>query len=123
VVQAGYDSSGHLILSTVEQGSTQSLSVTGGSALGTLGLSTGSSTGVNAVLSVDGTSNTLSTVTPGSSLTLNGPAGATYTATLPGTGSSAYANSPLISLGSVTATNVSTGSGSLADVVAIITSS
>lgn len=123
VVQAGYDSSGHLILSSVDQGSSQSLSITGGTALATLGLSAASSTGVDAVVSVDGTSNTLSTVTPGSSLTLTGPSGATYSATLASAGSAAYVNSPLISLGSVTATDVSTGSGSLANVVANINSS
>ena len=123
VVQAGYDASGHLILSSVDQGSTQSLSVTGGSALATLGLSTGSSAGVDAVVSVDGTSNTISTVTPGSTLTLNGPNGATVDSTLASAGSGSSVNSPLVSLGSVTATNVSTGNGSLADVVANINSS
>lgn len=120
VLQAGYDSAGQLVLSTVDQGSSQSLAVTGGTALGTLGLSTASTTGVDAIVNVDGTANTISSVTPGAALTLSGPSGATYTATLVGSGSQAYVNSSLISVASINATDVSTGSGSLADVVANI---
>lgn len=120
VLQAGYDSSGNLILSTVAQGSSQTLAVTGGTALGTLGLSTSSTTGVDAIVNVDGTANTIATVTAGSSLTLNGPSAATYTATLAASGSQADVNSSLISVASVNATDVSTGNGSLADVVANI---
>ncbi len=120
VLQAGYDSAGQLVLSTVDQGSSQSLAVTGGTALGSLGLSTASTTGVDAIVNVDGTANTISTVTPGAAVTLSGPSGATYTATLVGSGSQAYVNSSLISVASINATDVSTGSGSLADVVANI---
>ncbi|MGC8513160.1 MAG: flagellar filament capping protein FliD [Acidimicrobiales bacterium] len=120
VLQAGYDSAGQLVLSTVDQGSSQSLAVTGGTALGTLGLSAASTTGVDAIVNVDGTANTISTVTPGAALSLSGPSGATYTATLEGSGSQAYVNSSLISVASINATDVSTGSGSLADVVANI---
>lgn len=123
VLQAGYDSAGHLILSTVDQGSTQTLQVTGGTALSTLGLSTASSTGVDAVVNLDGTANTFSTVTGGSTLTLNGPSGETVSATLLGSSSQANVASPLISAGSVTADNVSTGSGSLSDVVNAINGS
>jgi len=123
VLQAGYDSAGNLILSTVDQGSSQTLAVTGGTALSTLGLSASSTTGVDAIVNVDGTANTISTVTPGSTVTLNGPSSATYTATLAGSGSQADVNSQLISVASVTATNVSTSSGSLADVVANINAS
>ncbi len=84
VLQAGYDANGKLILSTVDQGSSQNLQVTGGDALGTLGLSTmaSASTGVDGVVSVDGTSNTLSTVTPGGPITLNGAGGAQITGTI-----------------------------------------
>jgi flagellar hook-associated protein 2 len=119
VLQAGYDANGHLILSTVDQGSSQSLQVTGGDALGTLGLSTmaSASTGVNGVVSVDGTSTTLSTVTPGGPITLNGPAGAQITGTIVAGSSQSQVNSSLLSTGSITATNVSTGNGSLADIV------
>jgi flagellar hook-associated protein 2 len=123
VLQAGYDASGHLVLATVDQGSSQTLQVTGGDALGTLGLATSSSTGQDAVVEVDGTANTVSTVVPGAALTLNGPAGSTITATLAASTAQQYANSSLVSVGSVNATDVSTGSGSLADVVAAINSS
>jgi flagellar hook-associated protein 2 len=123
VLQAGYDNAGNLILSTVDQGSSQTLTVTGGTALSTLGLSASTATGVDAIVNVDGTANTISTVTPGSTVTLLGSSSATYTATLAGSGSQAYVNSPLISVGSVNVTNVSTGSGSLADVVANINAS
>ena len=122
-LQAGYDSSGHVVLATVNQGSSQSLQVTGGDGLSALGLATGTSTGQDAVVNVDGTANTVSTVTPGSSVTLNGASGSTITATLAGSSAQQYANSSLISSGSVTATDVSTGSGSLSDVVSAINSS
>jgi flagellar hook-associated protein 2 len=122
VLQAGYDANGNLILSTVDQGSSQSLQITGGDALGTLGLSTmaSASTGVDGIISVDGTSNTLTTVTPGGSITLNGAAGAQITGTLVGGSSQSQVNSSLLSTGSITATNVSTGNGSLADIVSNI---
>ena len=119
VLQAGYDANGNLILSTVDQGSSQSLQVTGGDALGTLGLSAmaSTSTGVDGVVSVDGTSNTLTTVTPGGPVTLNGAGGAPVTGTIVSGSSQSQVNSSLLASGSITATNVSTGNGSLADIV------
>jgi flagellar hook-associated protein 2 len=122
VLQAGYSANGNLILSTVDQGSSQSLQVTGGTALTTLGLSTmaAAGVGVDGVVSVDGTSNVLSTVTPGGAVTLNGSGGSTVTGTLVPASSQSQVNSSLLSAGSVTATNVSTGNGSLADLVANI---
>lgn len=120
VLQAGYDASGNLVLSTVDQGSSQSLQVTGGTALATLGLSVmaGAATGVDGVVDVDGTSNRLSTVTPGGPITLDGTNGAQVTGTIVSNSSQEQVNSPLLSAGSITATNVSTGNGSLADIVA-----
>jgi flagellar hook-associated protein 2 len=116
VLQAGFDAAGHLQLSTTAQGSSQSLQVTGGTALGVLGLSTmgSASNGVDGVVTVDGTATTLSNVAAGGTITLNAPAG-TITATLatPGT-----ANGSILSVGSLTATNISTGNGSLNDLVA-----
>jgi flagellar hook-associated protein 2 len=121
VLQAGYDSSGNLILSTVDQGSSQSLQVTGGDALSTLGLATTSQlTGTDAIVSVDGTNTTLSTVAAGASETLAGASGSSVTATVGPSSSQQYVNSSLLSVGSVTGTNVTTGSGSLADVVSNI---
>ncbi|MGH9017721.1 MAG: flagellar filament capping protein FliD, partial [Acidimicrobiales bacterium] len=122
VLTAGYDANGNLILSTVDQASSQSLQITGGTALGTLGLSTmaGAATGTDGVVSVDGTTTTLSTVVPGGPVTLNGPNGTTVTGTLDPSSSLAQVNSSMLTTGSVTATNVSTGNGSLADIVSNI---
>jgi len=119
VLSAGYDASGHLVLSTTAQGSSQSLQVTGGSALGVLGLSTMSSatTGVDGIVTVDGTATTLSTVTAGGTVTLNAPSGS-ISATVVGSSAQAQVDSSLLSVGSLTATNVSTGNGSLDDLVA-----
>jgi flagellar hook-associated protein 2 len=122
VLQAGYDANGHLILSTVDQGSSQTLQVTGGTALGTLGLSAmaAASTGVDGVVSLDGTSTTLTTVTPGGAITVNGPGGTQVTGTIESASSQSQVNSSLLTTGSITATDVSTGNGSLADIVANI---
>ncbi len=118
-LQAGYNASGNLVLSTVDQGSTQSLQVTGGTALSTLGLAAMStaSTGTNGIVSVDGTSTTISTVTPGGSVSLAAPTGS-VTATIIGAPSTTGGS--LLQVGSLTATDVSTGNGSLADVVSNI---
>lgn len=113
-LSASVDSQGRLVLSTTDQGSAANLQVTGGSALSSLNLSTMSTaaTGTDAVVTVDGTSNTVTHVTAGGSLTLSAGSGATITAVV---GSSAQ-----LSVGSVTAQQVSNGNGSLADVVAAI---
>ncbi len=122
VLQAGYDASGNLVLATVSQGSSQSLQVTGGTALSTLGLSTMSSaaTGTDGVVTVDGYANTLTTVTPGAVDALTSGTGGTINATIGASSSQASVTSPLLSTGSLTATNVSTGNGSLADLVSNI---
>ncbi len=119
---AGYDANGNLILSTTSQGATQSLQVTGGTALATLGLASmgAAASGVDGIVSVDGTSTTLSTVTAGASATLAAPSSTSVTGTVAGASSQSQVNSSLLSVGSLTATNVSTGNGSLADVVSNI---
>ena len=124
VLQAGYDNNGNLILSTADQGSSQSLQVTSGSALATLGLSTmaTAAAGVDGVVTVDGTANTLTDVTAGATVSLNSGSGGTISATLNGLGALPTVNSSLLSTGTVTATNISTGNGSLADMVANINS-
>ena len=124
VLQAGYDNNGNLILSTADQGSSQNLQVTGGSALATLGLSTmaAASTGVDGVVTVDGTANTLTDVTAGGTVSLNSGSGGTISATLNALSALPTVNSSLLSTGTVTATNISTGNGSLADMVANINS-
>lgn len=113
---ASLNSSGDIVLTTNAQGSSTSLQVTGGDAASALGFTTTPSAtgyGTNGVVTVDGVSNTLSNFSPGSAVTLNGPNGATVTATFTG---------PL-SVGSVTAAEVNTGNGSLQDVVGAINSS
>jgi flagellar hook-associated protein 2 len=116
VLEAGYNGSGDLVLATVDQGSSQSLQVTGGTALPTLGLSTMSSasTGTDAVVSVDGTSTTLSTVTPGSAVSLAAPTGSVNATIVSG---ASNVGGSLLSVGSLTATDISTGNGSLQDLV------
>jgi flagellar hook-associated protein 2 len=115
-VVASVNSSGDLVLSTTNQGSAASLQVTGGTALSALGLSAMSSavTGTNAVVNVDGTANTVTGVTAGGALNLSSGTGGTVTAVV---GASAS-----LSVGNLTAQNVSTGNGSLADVVSAINS-
>ncbi len=119
VLQAGYNSSGDLVLSTVNQGSTQSLQVTGGTALGTLGLSamTSAATGTAGIVSVDGTSTTLNTVTAGGTVSLAAPTGS-VSATIASAPSTVGGS--LLQVGSLTATDVSTGNGSLANLVSNI---
>jgi flagellar hook-associated protein 2 len=113
-VAATVGSQGQLVLSTTNQGSAASLQVTGGTALTTLGLAAMSSavTGTDAIVSVDGTSTTVTDVTAGEALTLSSGTGGTVTATV---GPGAH-----IGVGSLTAQDVSTGNGSLADVVSAI---
>ncbi len=122
VLQAGYNSSGDLVLATVSQGGTQSLQVTGGTALTTLGLSSMASaaTGTNGVVTVDGYANTLRTVTPGAVDPLTSGTGGTINATIAASSAQAAVGSSLLTTGSLTATNVSTGNGSLADLVSNI---
>ncbi len=118
-LQASVNASGYLVLSTTDQGSAATLQVTGGTALSSLGLSTMSSavSGVNALVNVDGTVNTIGNsttgpITAGATFNLTSGTGGTMSATV-GPGGS-------IDAGTTTATNVSTGNGSLADLVANI---
>jgi flagellar hook-associated protein 2 len=122
VLQAGYDANGNLVLASTDQGSSQSLQVTGGTALGTLGLSTMASatSGADGIVTVDGTATTLTDVKAGSTVALPSGTGGSVTATLNALSALPTVNSSLLSTGTLTATNVSTGNGSLANVVANI---
>ena len=82
----------------------------------------GASTGVDGVITVDGTANTLTDVTAGATVTLNSGSGGTISATLNALSALPTVNSSLLSTGTVTATNISTGNGSLANMVANINS-
>jgi flagellar hook-associated protein 2 len=105
--------SGPLSIATAQQGSTASLQVTGGSALSALGLSAGSTVvGTDGVVSVDGTSTTVSDISGSgtTSVVLNSGTGGTVTVGISGG----------LSAGSMTADNVSVGDGSLQSVVSAI---
>jgi flagellar hook-associated protein 2 len=107
------NSSGVLTVATSQQGSSASLQVTGGSALSTLGLSTGSTVyGVDGEIDVDGTTTAVSDIAGSgtTSVTLNSGTGGTITAVLSGG----------LNVGSMTAQNVSVGDGSLSSVVSAI---
>lgn len=126
-LQAGYNSSGQLVLSTVNQGSSQSLQVTAptaDSALGTLGLTamTAADSGVAGIVTVDGTSTTLATVAPDQSYTLTAPTGSVVATTIGSTAATAATagGGSLLQVGSVAATDISTGNGSLSNLVSNI---
>lgn len=113
-ITASATSQGQVVLATADQGSAATLQVTGGDALGSLGLSTMSSAsaGTDAVVVLDGVSSTVSHIVAGGVLTLAGPSGSSISATVGPAAS--------LSVGALTAQNVSTGNGSLASVVQAI---
>ncbi len=104
-LQAGLNGSGNLVFATVDQGSSQSLQVSGGDGLATLGLSVMGSpaTGTDAVVSVDGHSTTLSTVAPGGTYSLTSGTGGALDVTIAGSSSQTYVSSPLMATGSFSA--------------------
>ncbi len=115
-VAASINAGGYLVLSTNLEGSGASLQVNNSganSAVSTLGLSVMASavSGSAGSVTLDGTVNAINNVLAGSSVTLTGGSG-NITATI--------GNGVGNTTGSFTATNVSTGSGSLADIVANI---
>ena len=113
LINASLNSSGQLSLATTQQGSSASLQITGGTALGALGLVAGSTVyGTDGQISVDGTTTTVSNIsgTGTTSVTLASGSGGTITAQIAGE----------LSVGSMTAQNISVGDGSLSSVVAAI---
>jgi flagellar hook-associated protein 2 len=110
---ASVSASGELSVATAEQGSAASLQITGGSALSALGLSAGSIVaGTDGVVTVDGTSTTVSDIAGSgtTSVVLNSGTGGTVTLGITGG----------LSAGSMTAANISVGGGSLSSVVSAI---
>ena len=104
---------GNISLATDQQGSTASMQLTGGTALTSLGMTTsGVVNGTDGVINVDGTATTISNIAASGTtqVTLTSGSGGTLTANLAG---------PL-TLGTMTAQNVSVGNGSLASVVSAI---
>jgi len=112
-LSASVNASGTLSLATTEQGSSASLQVTGGNSLSSLGLSAGSLVyGVDGMINVDGTVTTVSSISGSgtTSVTLASGTGGTLNANLTGA----------LTVGSMSAQNVSTGDGSLSAVVSAI---
>ena len=106
---------GQLVVATAEQGESQAtLQVGAGSANAALGLSaSGAVGGTNGIVTVDGYANTISDIaaTGATPVTLTSGAGGTVQAELSAGG---------VSVGSITAQNISIGNGSLSSVVAAI---
>lgn len=116
--QAAVAATGGIVVSSDRQGATASLAVKGGSALTALGLTaTQSATGTDAIVTVGGTTTTLSSITPGATVTLNAPGGAKITATV---ASSTGSSDALLRAGTAQAADVLVGNGSLASIVAAI---
>jgi flagellar hook-associated protein 2 len=111
-VAATVDDTGHLVLTTTDEGTAATLELTGGSALTDLGL-TGAevggsaSVGVDGAFEVDGTVTTVNDVRAGQSIVLNSGTGGTVTATFSGG----------LRVGTVKAKQVDTGDGSLSAVI------
>ena len=117
-VQASLAPTGALRLSSDRQGSTATISVTGGTALTTLHLTVGQAgTGADAVVTVGGTTTTLSKITPGKPVTVNAPGTVILTATVATAPNAAGA---LVATGKAELANVPPGNGSLATVVSAI---
>ncbi len=120
-VAASLTATGALELATAAQGASAAVTVSGGSAVTSLKLVSGQSgTGVSAVVTLGGSKTTLTLVTPGGAVSLHAPGTSTVTATV---SSSRGANGSLVSAGSAHVAHVSTGSGSLGQVVSEINSS
>jgi flagellar hook-associated protein 2 len=114
LLTAEVNNSGELVLSTVEQGSQASLQIGSGSANAALGLSAGNAVnGTDGVITVDGQANTITDIAASGTtpVSLSSGSGGSVTADLSPGG---------LSLGSVTAQNVSVGNGSLSSVVSAI---
>lgn len=112
-LSATIGSGGNISLATSQQGSSATLQVTGGSALGSLGLATsGVVAGIDGIVNVDGTATTVTNIaaTGTTPITLASGAGSTLSVNLSG---------PL-NLGTITAQNVSVGNGSLDSVISAI---
>jgi len=116
-LSASVNGQGELVLTTTQQGSAATLAVTGGDALGSLGMSasTTASSGQNAIVNVDGTDTTVT------NLSGSGPTTLSLTS---GTGGSIDVTvSGGLKTGTMSADELSVGSGSLADVVSALNGS
>jgi len=117
LLNASVNSAGQLVLATTEQGSAATLQVGSGSANTALGLSVMSSSvsGVNGIINVDGYNNIITDIsgTSPTNVNLTSQTGGSISATLSTSG---------LSVGSITAQNISVGNGSLSSVISAINS-
>ncbi|MCP3989788.1 MAG: flagellar filament capping protein FliD [Actinomycetia bacterium] len=114
VAAASLSADNKLVLRTTAEGSDHSITLTGGTALGALGLTAFSSaSGVDGVVEVDGTSTVISDASAGQAVTLASGGAGSIDAVLSG---------PLRA-GSATAAQVTPGNGTLSDLVSTINSS
>src|SRR4051794_5525419 len=113
---ASVDNSGRLVVSTTKEGSAHSLQISGGNALGSLGLTAGSAvSGTDGILKADnGATVTMTDVQAGASATLTSDLGGTMTVKLGSNG---------LNVGTFTMNNVAVGDGSLGSVVGAINAS
>ncbi|MGC8470687.1 MAG: flagellar filament capping protein FliD [Acidimicrobiales bacterium] len=120
-IAASLTSTGALEVATAAQGGSATVTVSGGSALTSLRLVSGQSgTGVSAVVTFGGTKTTLTLLTAGGAVTLHAPGTSTVTATV---SKNRNANGSLVAAGSAHVAHVSTGNGSLDQVVSEINAS
>lgn len=106
-VSASKGDSNQLVLATRAEGSSNGIAITGGSALAALGLSVGVAAGTDGVVEVNGTATVINDTTSGTVVTL--PSG--------GPGSIEATLSGALREGDATASQSTSGGGSLADLV------
>ncbi|MDJ0767449.1 MAG: flagellar filament capping protein FliD [Ilumatobacter sp.] len=113
-ITASLGGSAELVLSTTREGSDANVQVTGGDARTTLGLAVdvAANTGVDAIVDVDGTTTTLTSIDPGQAVTVAAAAGSLDLTVTDG-----------LRTGSRDVSIVDTGDGSMRDVVAAINDS
>lgn len=113
LLQAKVNSQGEMAVGTTLLGSSASLQITGGDALSSLGMAaqTTASVGTAGSITLDGTANSVNNINANTTVSLTGASGATVTM---GVGSFG------LQAGSFTASEVSPGGGTLADVVSAI---
>ncbi|MHB8263611.1 MAG: flagellar filament capping protein FliD [Acidimicrobiales bacterium] len=125
-VNFSLNTSGELVVSTNNQGSANTLEINSSTATTdpstaatALNLSTGTTvSGVNAIVNVDGTSNTITNIAPGGEVQLtSGDSSGGYIEAKFASATGPNGSVASLSTGTVSATNVSLGNGSLGDVV------
>lgn len=118
-ISASVNAAGEISISTDEQGSAATLAVTGGDGASSLGLTNSSAGGTDAIVNVDGTTTTLTSIVANQSVVLNASTGSinATVASAPSPGGS------FLSTGTAAAAEVSSGTGTLSSVIQSINNS